>query len=172
MSDACESRQLARAAWNSGNLAETHRHDNDARHVELARWDRGECCGFKCGAKVATGMRNCYSGFIQAKRLHLMRAWGIPDHLIEALQPNCEHDHGNAEMMVDPETHQPHTAHTLNRVPVMLVGGAEPGRNASWRLHDGKLADVAPTLLELLGLSQPREMTGESLITPDGRAAH
>ena len=81
-------------------------------------------------------------------------------------------DHGNAEVMVDPHTGEPHTAHTLNRVPVMLVGGAEPGRNAPLRLHDGKLADVAPTLLELLGLSQPREMTGESLLSHDGRAAH
>jgi 2,3-bisphosphoglycerate-independent phosphoglycerate mutase len=82
-------------------------------------------------------------------------------------------DHGNAEMMVDPMTHQPHTAHTTNRVPVMLVGGAEPGRNAPLRMHDGRLADVAPTLLELLGLPQPPEMTGHTLITDpdDVRAA-
>lgn len=99
MTTACESRLLARAAWQAGNLAETHRHDNDARHVELERWERGECCGFKCGAKVQTGSRNCYSGFIQAKRLFLMRAWGIPDHIIETLQPDCEHDEVNAEML-------------------------------------------------------------------------
>ncbi|HVM79789.1 MAG TPA: 2,3-bisphosphoglycerate-independent phosphoglycerate mutase [Stellaceae bacterium] len=74
-------------------------------------------------------------------------------------------DHGNAEVMVDPSTHQPHTAHTTNRVPVMLVGGAEPGRNAPLSLHDGRLADVAPTLLELLGLPQPSEMTGHTLIS-------
>jgi 2,3-bisphosphoglycerate-independent phosphoglycerate mutase len=81
-------------------------------------------------------------------------------------------DHGNAEMMLDRATGQPHTAHTTNRVPVMLIGGAEPGRNAPWRLHDGRLADVAPTLLELLGLPQPREMTGHTLIThPDGEGA-
>ena len=82
-------------------------------------------------------------------------------------------DHGNAEVMVDPATHQPHTAHTTNRVPVMLIGGAEPGRNAPLRLHDGRLADVAPTLLELMGLPQPPEMTGHTLIShPDeARAA-
>ncbi len=74
-------------------------------------------------------------------------------------------DHGNAEVMVDPSTHQPHTAHTTNRVPVMLVGGAEPGRNAPLSLRDGRLADVAPTLLELLGLPQPSEMTGHTLIS-------
>ncbi len=73
-------------------------------------------------------------------------------------------DHGNAEMMVDPETGQPHTAHTTNPVPVMLIGAGGPGRNAPVALRNGKLADVAPTLLELLGLPQPAEMTGRSLI--------
>ena len=82
-------------------------------------------------------------------------------------------DHGNAEQMTDPATGQPHTAHTTNRVPVILIGGAEPGRNAPLRLHDGRLADVAPTLLELLGLPQPAEMTGHTLITkpPDSENA-
>jgi len=70
-------------------------------------------------------------------------------------------DHGNCEMMVDPETGGPHTAHTLNPVPVILVGGP-PGA----RLRDGRLADLAPTLLQLIGLPQPPEMTGESLIVP------
>jgi len=69
-------------------------------------------------------------------------------------------DHGNCETMVDPETGGPHTAHTLNPVPVILIGGPE---GAS--LRDGRLADLAPTLLQLMGLDQPSEMTGESLIT-------
>ncbi|MEL6550889.1 MAG: 2,3-bisphosphoglycerate-independent phosphoglycerate mutase [Pseudomonadota bacterium] len=68
-------------------------------------------------------------------------------------------DHGNCEMMVDPETGGPHTAHTLNRVPVLLHGGP-----AGARLTDGRLADLAPTLLALMGLPQPPEMTGESLL--------
>lgn len=68
-------------------------------------------------------------------------------------------DHGNCETMVDPETGGPHTAHTLNPVPVILVGGP-----AGARLHDGRLCDLAPTLLELMGLPKPVEMTGESLI--------
>ncbi|MBC7156087.1 MAG: 2,3-bisphosphoglycerate-independent phosphoglycerate mutase [Rhodobacteraceae bacterium] len=69
-------------------------------------------------------------------------------------------DHGNCEVMVDPETGGPHTAHTTNPVPVALVGGP-----AGARLRDGgRLADLAPTLLELMGLEQPAEMTGESLI--------
>lgn len=68
-------------------------------------------------------------------------------------------DHGNCEVMTDPETGGPHTAHTVNLVPVALVGGPE---GAS--LRNGRLADLAPTLLELMGLEKPEEMTGESLL--------
>ena len=68
-------------------------------------------------------------------------------------------DHGNCETMIDPETGGPHTAHTLNPVPVALIGGPDGAR-----LRDGRLADVAPTILALMGLDQPPEMTGESLI--------
>jgi 2,3-bisphosphoglycerate-independent phosphoglycerate mutase len=67
-------------------------------------------------------------------------------------------DHGNCEMMRDPETGGPHTAHTLNPVPVFLAGGPSGAQ-----LHDGILADLAPTLLSLLGLPQPKEMTGKCL---------
>ncbi|MBI1243526.1 MAG: 2,3-bisphosphoglycerate-independent phosphoglycerate mutase [Alphaproteobacteria bacterium] len=73
-------------------------------------------------------------------------------------------DHGNCECMRDPQSGQPMTAHTLNPVPVYLVGGRFPGRNAPVLLADGILADVAPTLLELMGLPQPPEMTGHSLL--------
>ncbi|SEW45964.1 phosphoglycerate mutase [Cognatiyoonia koreensis] len=68
-------------------------------------------------------------------------------------------DHGNCETMIDPETGGPHTAHTLNPVPVVLVGGPQRAK-----LHDGRLADLAPTILQLMGLEKPEEMTGESLI--------
>ncbi|MEG9529140.1 MAG: 2,3-bisphosphoglycerate-independent phosphoglycerate mutase, partial [Hyphomicrobiales bacterium] len=71
-------------------------------------------------------------------------------------------DHGNCEMMRDPETGEPHTAHTLNPVPAILVG------RAGTSLADGRLADVAPTLLDLMGLDQPAEMTGRSLIRTAG----
>jgi 2,3-bisphosphoglycerate-independent phosphoglycerate mutase len=71
-------------------------------------------------------------------------------------------DHGNCEMMKDPETGGPHTAHTLNRVPAILVGGP-----AGVTLADGCLADVAPTLLDLMGMAQPPEMTGVSLAVRD-----
>jgi 2,3-bisphosphoglycerate-independent phosphoglycerate mutase len=69
-------------------------------------------------------------------------------------------DHGNAETMTDPVTGEPHTAHTLNRVPVIVVGAG------ARKLADGKLADVAPTLLDLMELPKPAVMTGHSLLTP------
>src|SRR6185437_3828478 len=69
-------------------------------------------------------------------------------------------DHGNAEMMRDPATGQPHTAHTLNPVPLLLVN---PPSGVTG-LADGRLADIAPTLLQLLGLRQPAAMTGRSLL--------
>ena len=68
-------------------------------------------------------------------------------------------DHGNCETMIDPDTGGPHTAHTLNPVPVALVGGPQ-----GVSLRDGRLADLAPTVLALMGLELPPEMTGRSLI--------
>ena len=70
-------------------------------------------------------------------------------------------DHGNAEMMRDPETGEPHTAHTLNPVPFVVVNPpAEIGH-----LENGRLSDIAPTLLDILDLTQPAAMTGHSLIS-------
>jgi 2,3-bisphosphoglycerate-independent phosphoglycerate mutase len=65
--------------------------------------------------------------------------------------------------MIDPATGGPHTAHTTNPVPLILVerGGAARG----WGIRDGRLADIAPTLLALMGLAQPPEMTGATLLT-------
>lgn len=76
-------------------------------------------------------------------------------------------DHGNAEYMLDEEGN-PWTAHTTNPVPLILVEGEKvkiPGYGANVELRsDGKLADIAPTILEILQLPQPSEMTGRSLI--------
>ena len=67
-------------------------------------------------------------------------------------------DHGNAEQMIDYKTGEPHTAHTTNPVPLILYGVE------GVKLKEGKLADLAPTMLEIMGLEKPKEMTGESLI--------
>ena len=67
-------------------------------------------------------------------------------------------DHGNAEQMIDYKTGEPHTAHTTNPVPFILIGMEDV------KLKEGKLADLAPTMLEIMGLEKPEEMTGESLI--------
>ena len=67
-------------------------------------------------------------------------------------------DHGNAEQMIDYKTGEPHTAHTTNPVPLVLIGVE------GVKLKTGKLADLAPTMLELMELPKPEEMTGESLI--------
>ena len=60
--------------------------------------------------------------------------------------------------MIDEATGEPHTAHTTNPVPLILVG------KDNVRLKEGRLADLAPTMLEIMGLEKPQEMTGESLI--------
>ena len=91
------------------------------------------------------------------------------DHCLDRLSHAVTHaggtllitaDHGNAELMRDPKTGEPHTAHTLNPVPLLLVN--PPAGIAG--LENGRLADIAPTLLSLLGLPQPAAMTGHSLV--------
>jgi 2,3-bisphosphoglycerate-independent phosphoglycerate mutase len=69
-------------------------------------------------------------------------------------------DHGNLEMMRDPDTHAPHTQHTTGPVDVILVNGPADVD----RLENGRLADIAPTMLALLGLPKPEEMTGRALL--------
>ena len=73
-------------------------------------------------------------------------------------------DHGNVEMMKDESTGQAHTAHTSFDVPVLMIG-SDKG------MKDGRLADVAPTMLALLGLDQPTEMTGHNLLTETQQAS-
>ena len=89
------------------------------------------------------------------------------DHALKRILPVLEEsngcmlltsDHGNCETMINLKTKKPHTAHTTNLVPAILIG-----RNRKLR-KIGRLADIAPTLLELMGLPKPTEMTGESLL--------
>ena len=106
-----------------------------------------------------------HTGVIPAAVAAVERVDGLVGDAVEAVKEVdgvmfiCA-DHGNAEKMVDYETGKPHTAHTTNPVPFILVNGEE-----NWSLREGGcLADIAPTLLEIMGLDQPVEMTGESLL--------
>ena len=72
-------------------------------------------------------------------------------------------DHGNADMLIDPKTHETFTAHTTSPVPFILYNA-----DKKYKLREnGVLADIAPTLLQLMGLPQPAEMTGKSLLIED-----
>ena len=83
--------------------------------------------------------------------------------VVEAIKENggvllVTADHGNSEQMIDYVTGEPHTAHTTNPVPLILYG------MENTKLKPGKLADLAPTMLDIMGLEKPEEMTGESLL--------
>jgi 2,3-bisphosphoglycerate-independent phosphoglycerate mutase len=73
-------------------------------------------------------------------------------------------DHGNCEQMVDPKTREVHTAHTTNPVPIFWIAHDAVGQD----LRDGGLVDLAPTVLGLLNISQPEEMSGRNLIVRSG----
>ncbi len=73
-------------------------------------------------------------------------------------------DHGNAEMMIDPETGEHLTAHTLNPVPFILLPAKNTPKLEKLTHDEGSLADIAPTILKIMGLSKPKEMTGKSFI--------
>ncbi len=73
-------------------------------------------------------------------------------------------DHGNAELLIDPATGGPHTAHTTNPVPCILIAAPNIGLDGATLRSGGRLSDVAPTILELLGIQRGPQMTGRSLI--------
>lgn len=98
-----------------------------------------------------------------------MRAVEVVDECLGRLYKACQRtgmamivtaDHGNAEQMIDPTTGEPHTAHTLLPVPLWLIDADFRGA----KLREGILADVAPTVLQVMGIPQPKEMSGKGLI--------
>jgi 2,3-bisphosphoglycerate-independent phosphoglycerate mutase len=73
-------------------------------------------------------------------------------------------DHGNAELLIDPASGGPHTAHTTNPVPCILVAAPSVGLDGATLRSGGRLSDVAPTILDMLGIPLAAQMTGKSLI--------
>ncbi len=103
-----------------------------------------------------------HTGSLEAAIKALECLDGCVARVVEAIERNngvllITADHGNCEQMIDYKTGEPHTAHTTNPVPLCMVG-----RNR--KLKEGRLADLAPTMLDLMGLEKPAEMIGESLL--------
>ena len=106
-----------------------------------------------------------HTGVIEAAVKAVERVDSLVGDAVEAIKEKdgalfiCA-DHGNAEKMIDYETGEPHTAHTTNPVPFILVN-----YDSDYTLREGgALCDIAPTLIEIMGLEQPKEMTGKSLL--------
>ena len=103
-----------------------------------------------------------HTGNIDAVVKALETLDGCVERIVEAIEKQNGYllitaDHGNCEQMIDYKTGEPHTAHTTNPVPLVLIG-------KDVKLKEGRLADLAPTMLDLMNLPKPQEMTGESLI--------
>ena len=126
----------------------------------VARMDKGGCALYVCN------FANCdmvgHTGVIPAAVKAVETVDKCLGEVVEAAKRNgitmiVTADHGNADRMVEPDG-SPNTAHTTNLVPLVITGTGE------LKLREGRLADIAPTLLELMGLGKPAEMTGASLI--------
>jgi len=117
---------------------------------------------------IILNFANCdmvgHTGFFDAAKAAVEAIDKCLGRIIDAIQAQggialITADHGNAEQMVDYETGGPFTAHTTNVVPLIAIGLGDV------KLKEGRLADLAPTILEIMGLEKPEEMTGESLIS-------
>ena len=115
---------------------------------------------------IILNFANCdmvgHTGVYEAARLAVETVDECVSQVVEATQKMggvalITADHGNADRMLEDDGTTPYTAHTTNLVPFYIVG-------ANVKLRDGKLCDIAPTMLDLMGLKQPAEMTGETLI--------
>ena len=109
----------------------------------------GHTGDFEAAQKAATTVDNCVESLMQVALQHNYEAIIIADH-------------GNSDYMINPDG-TPHTAHTTNLVPCFFVSNQIKGRT----LKDGKLGDIAPTILSLMDLECPAEMDGEILISKD-----
>jgi 2,3-bisphosphoglycerate-independent phosphoglycerate mutase len=117
-------------------------------------------CNYANGDMV--GHTGNYAAAIQAVEAVDVALKAVTDAVLET-GGHCliTADHGNCEQMLDYETNQPHTQHTLEKVPLVYVGSHS---RAHFVEEHGKLADVAPTMLKLMAIKQPQEMTGTALL--------
>ncbi len=138
--------------------------DMSAREVTAEAVKRIERGAYDVGMLNLANCDMCgHTGIYEAARLAVET---VDDCVRQVAEATCKMggiaiitaDHGNAECMVDLATGQPMTAHTTNPVPFVILG-------AEVKLRSGKLADIGPTMLDLMGLSKPQEMTGDTLIT-------
>jgi 2,3-bisphosphoglycerate-independent phosphoglycerate mutase len=125
----------------------THLHNFDLLVINYANADMvGHSGNFEAAIKAVETLDSCFAKLENA----VFKANGI---LVVTA------DHGNVEAMIDEHTHQPHTAHSTNPVPFLVIGQS---KCITLKPHGG-LADVAPTVLDLMGIPKPKSMTGESL---------
>lgn len=115
-----------------------------------------------CDMVGHTGSIEAATKAVEAVDTGVGRVWAAVEKMNGALIISA--DHGNAEQMHDDHTHQAHTAHTLNLVPAIIAAKHLKGQKPQMR--EGRLADLAPTVLQLMNIPQPKEMTGKSLLNP------
>jgi 2,3-bisphosphoglycerate-independent phosphoglycerate mutase len=130
--------------------------ESDRYDFIIANFANGDMVGhtgvFEAAVKAVETVDQCLAGLLP----HVLAHGG--GAIVTA-------DHGNAEEMLIPGTDQVWTAHTTNPVPVVLVVPDDSPLRQTTLRPDGRLADVAPTILELMGMDQPTEMTGKSLVS-------
>ena len=124
---------------------------NNTFDLIVVNFANGDMVGHTGNLNAAIKAAECLDGCLARLEESVIEAGGVL--VITA-------DHGNCERMLSIDGKQPHTAHTLNVVPVIMING--PKRVCG--LRSGRLADIAPTLLDLMELPKPEEMTGQTLI--------
>jgi 2,3-bisphosphoglycerate-independent phosphoglycerate mutase len=134
--------------------------DNLVAAIESGKFDFIVVNYANCDMVGHTGSIEAATKAVEAVDTGVGRVWAAVEKMGGALIVTA--DHGNAEQMHDDHTHQAHTAHTLNLVPVIIAAAHLEGKTIP--IREGRLADIAPTVLQLMDIAQPKEMTGQSLL--------
>jgi 2,3-bisphosphoglycerate-independent phosphoglycerate mutase len=131
---------------------------SDCEHLIVVNFANGDMVGhtgsLPAAIKACEVVDRCVGALVEATLARARGGGGSGSLIVTA-------DHGNAEQMWDPATNAPHTAHTTYDVPLIVIGAPFKGRGLR---RGGRLADILPTALDMMGLPAPREMTGRSLL--------